>query len=180
MNISIEQSVALIIDIQEKLFPPMQEPQVLIENCQKLVKGLTVLEVPFILTEQYPKGLGSTIEPVKSLLPALKPLEKISFSCCQDKTFNAALALLKRKNVIIAGIEAHVCVMQTVVDLIEQAYLLVVIEDCISSRKSNDKAVAVQRMRQEGAVIATCESILFELCRQAGTEKFKLISKLVK
>jgi nicotinamidase-related amidase len=180
MRIPVEQSTALIIDIQEKLFPHMQERQVLSDNCRKLIQGLTVLDVPFILTEQYPKGLGPTIETVKNLLPEMNPLEKITFSCCKSETFNVQLALLKRKNVIVAGIEAHVCILQTVVDLIEQSYQPVVIEDCISSRKMNDKSVAVQRMRQEGAIISTCESILFELCRQAGTEKFKLISKIVK
>jgi nicotinamidase-related amidase len=180
MRIPVEQSVALIIDIQEKLFPHMQEWQVLLENCRKLIRGLTVLNVPFILTEQYPEGLGPTIEPLKILLPDTEPLEKISFSCCNNEKFNVALAMLKRKKVIIAGIEAHVCITQTVVDLLEQTYQPVVIEDCISSRKMNDKVIAVQRMRQEGTIISTCESILFELCRQAGSEKFKAISRIVK
>jgi len=180
MRITVDQTVALIVDIQEKLFPHMQEQQTFQDNCQKLIQGLIVLDVPFLLTEQYPKGLGLTIEPIKSLLSKTKPLEKISFSCCGDENFNSALNLLRRKNVIIAGIEAHVCVLQTVVDLIEQKYQPVVIEDCISSRTLNDKVIAIQRMRQEGAIISTCESILFELCRQAGTEKFKSISRIVK
>ena len=180
MRIELDQSAVLIIDIQEKLLPHMQEPQLLIENCQKLIKGLTVLNVPLVITEQYPKGLGATVEPVRTLLPECKPLEKISFSCCADESFNSALAELKPKYVIIAGIEAHVCVLQTVVDLIERKYQPVIIADCISSRRLNDKVIAVQRMFQEGAIISTYESILFELCRQAGTEKFKIISKIVK
>ncbi len=158
----------------------MQEPQLLIENCQKLIKGLTALDVPFVITEQYPKGLGATVEPVRTLLPECKPLEKISFSCCASEPFNSALAELKRNYVIIAGIEAHVCVLQTVVDLIERKYQPVIIEDCISSRRLNDKVIAVQRMFQAGAIISTYESILFELCRQAGTEKFRSISKILK
>ncbi len=180
MRIPVEQSVVLIIDIQEKLLPHMQEQQSLLENCQKLIKGLTVLEVPFILTEQYSKGLGAAVEGIKTLLPTVQPLEKISFSCGDNETFNSALVKLKKNYVIIAGIEAHVCVLQTVVDLLQCKYQPVVIEDCISSRRSNDKIVAVRRMRQEGAIISTCESILFELCRQAGTETFKSISKIIK
>ncbi len=180
MRIPVEQSAAIIIDIQEKLFPHMQERQSLRENCRKLIQGLTVLDVPFILTEQYPNGLGPTIAPLKFLLPENHPLEKIAFSCCKSETFNVQLAMLKRKKVIVAGIEAHVCILQTVIDLIEQTYQPVVIEDCISSRNINDKIIAVQRMRQEGAIISSCESILFELCRQAGTEKFRAISRIVK
>jgi nicotinamidase-related amidase len=180
MRVPVEQSAVLVIDIQEKLLPHMQQQQLLIENCQKLIKGLIALDVPLILTEQYPKGLGVTVEPLISLLPEYKPLEKISFSCCGSESFNSALAELKRNYVIIAGIEAHVCVLQTVIDLIGRDYQPVVIEDCISSRKLNDKVIAVQRMSHEGAIVSTCESILFELCRQAGTAKFKSIAKILK
>ena len=180
MRIPVCESVCLVIDIQEKLFPHMQDRDQLVLNCQKLIRGLSVLDVPFIVTEQYPKGVGSTIEPIKSIIPGADPLEKISFSCCGDEKFDSSLKNFHRKYIIIAGIEAHVCVLQTVLDLAEQGYQPVVIEDCISSRKLNDKIVAVQRMRQEGAIISTVESILFELCQQAGTETFKQISKMVK
>lgn len=180
MQIPVGESVCLVIDIQEKLFPHMQDREQLVLNCEKLIRGLSVLDVPFIVSEQYPKGLGVTIDPVKNLIPNFHPLEKISFSCCGDDKFNSALKNTGRKNVIICGIEAHVCVLQTVLDLAEQDYKPVVIENCISSRKLNDKLVAVERMRQAGGVISTFESILFELCQRAGTDIFKQISKIIK
>jgi hypothetical protein len=180
MRITAEKSIALLIDIQEKLFPHMQEGEALLDNCRKLVRGLSALNVPFLLSEQYPRGLGLTIETLRTLLPEYIPLEKISFSCCGSDVFNSSLARSKKHYVLIAGIEAHVCVMQTVIDLCAAKYQPVVIEDCISSRRFNDKIISLERMRREGAIISTCESILFELCQQAGTETFKAISKIVK
>ena len=133
-----------------------------------------------ILTKQYTKGLGETIEPIKKAADHQKHIEKTAFSCCDEPMFNEVLAVTARKYVIVAGIEAHVCVMQTVVDLIERGYVPVLAEDCVGSRKLNDKAIAIERMRQEGAVVTTYESILFELLQYSGTDTFKQISKLVK
>ncbi len=107
-------------------------------------------------------------------------IEKISFSCCDESAFNQALDDYKKDMVLISGIEAHVCVLQTVVDLLERNITPVVVEDCISSRKLNDKRIAVMRMQREGALITTYESLLFELCRFAGNDTFRAISKLVK
>ena len=180
MRIKKELSVGLVIDIQEKLFPHMDQKEELLRRTAILLEGFKVLQIPMVITEQYPKGLGPTLEPISLVLDNASVLEKISFSCCGEAAFSDKLKSLGRSTVIICGIEAHVCVLQTVVDLVEQAYEVMVVEDCISSRNPTDLRVAVERMRSEGAVITTCESVLFELARMAGTEEFKAISRLVK
>ncbi len=180
MRIELNQSAGLVIDIQEKLFPHMAQNEELLRRTSILLEGLRVLNIPLIVTEQYPKGLGPTIQPLTGLLKDEQVHEKISFSCCGDPAVMDQIQALDRDILIICGIEAHVCVLQTVVDLLEQGYRPVVVEDCISSRNPADLRVAVERMRSEGAIISTSESILFELARVAGTEQFKAISRLVK
>ena len=180
MRIKREQAAALIIDIQERLFPHMDQQNELLRKCTILVNGLKVLNIPMVLTEQYPKGLGNTIEEISGLMQKDTRIEKIAFSCCDEPAVMGNTAIRNHKTIIICGIEAHVCVLQTVIDLYEAGYTAVVVEDCISSRNPEDKRIAVERMRAEGAVITSCESILFELARVAGTEEFKAISRLVK
>lgn len=180
MRIHADETIGLIIDIQEKLFSHMHEKDNLMKRVSILIQGLQFLEVPLLVTEQYTRGLGYTIDPVKNLFHGFNAIEKISFSCCDEPLFNDQLKWLQKKYVIIAGIEAHVCVMQTMEDLMEQGLKPVIVEDCISSRKLSDKETAIARMRQDGAIITTSESILFELCRHAGNERFKAISGLVK
>jgi len=172
--------VALVIDIQEKLFPHIDNHDQLQTNCEILLSGLKVLDIPIIVTEQYPKGLGHTIKAVSDLITDFSPIEKLSFSCCGEKKFLEAVQGYSKRNVIIFGIETHVCVLQTVMDLIERGYHPVIIEDCVSSRKPKDRETALKRMAREGVIITTYESILFELCEVAGTDQFKQISKLVK
>ncbi len=180
MRLIKENTAAVIIDMQEKLTPHVQQHKDLIERMKILIKGLKALGVPIIVTEQYRKGLGPTIPEIAEVLDSNKPLEKMAFSCCDDDEFQKAFDQIGRKQVIVAGIETHVCVLQTVIDLIEKGFQPVVIEDCLSSRKISDKETALKRMIQEGARVASCESILFELCRYAGTDTFKKISKMVK
>lgn len=180
MRINREDSFGLVIDIQGKLFPHMSDKEALIKKCILLIEGLNVLEVPLVITEQYPKGLGVTVEEISSRLPEVPVIEKMAFSCCDEPALQQETVLQNHHTVIVCGIESHVCVMQTVVDLLSAGYMVVVVEDCISSRNQEDKRVALERMRDEGAVITTCESILFELARVSGTEEFKAISRLVK
>lgn len=179
MRIFKENAVGLVIDIQERLFPLIYENEIIAKNTAILVQGLKSLAIPIIFTQQYTKGLGPSIQQVREMMDA-DPIEKISFSCCDESNFSARLSGLNKKFVIISGIETHVCVLQTVIDLINLGYVPVVIEDCVSSRRLNDKNVAIGRMRGEGAVISTYESILFELLRYSGTPEFKEISRLVK
>ncbi|MFN8578982.1 MAG: hydrolase [Candidatus Sericytochromatia bacterium] len=181
MRILKDDTLAVVIDIQERLFPHIYEHDKLLENCIKLISGLQTLEIPLVITEQYTKGLGFTLEPIiKQLENSYKPIEKIDFSCYGSEDFAQILKKYNKRNIIIFGIETHVCVLQTTLDLLENGYNPIIIEDCVSSRKINDKNIAINRMRQEGAIISSLESILFELCRKAGSDNFKSISKLVK
>jgi nicotinamidase-related amidase len=181
MRILKEDTLAVIIDIQERLFPHIYDNEKLLDNSVKLISGLQTLEIPLVITEQYTKGLGKTLEPiVKQLETSYEPIEKIDFSCYGSSDFANLIKKHNKRNIIIFGIETHVCVLQTTLDLIENGYNPIIIEDCVSSRKINDKNIAIERMRQEGAIISSLESILFELCRKAGNDNFKSISKLVK
>ncbi len=169
-----------MIDVQEKLFPFMHDKDALLNRIQILIEGLKVLNVSLLTTEQYTKGLGTTLPSIIQANPSLQALEKMSFSCCDDDTILKTLATFGKKNIILFGIEAHICVLQTALDLKAKGYMPVVVEDCISSRKSNDKDIAVKRMLHEDIMITTSESILFELTRYAGTDQFKGIARLIK
>lgn len=173
--------VAVFIDIQEKLFPFIYENEKINNTLIKLIEGLKILHIPILVTEQYPKGIGKTLTSlINSLNEDYKPIEKMTFSCCKSDEFMNALKILNRKHIIITGIEAHVCVLQTVIELIENGYIPVIIEDAISSRTLANKLTAIERMKQEGAIISSYESILFELCETSGTEEFKALSKIIK
>jgi Amidases related to nicotinamidase len=180
MRILKDNCAGLIIDIQERLLPHMFEKETILANNEILIKGLQILDVPVLISEQYPKGLGVTVEPLKALFDTFQPFEKVTFSCCDDKAIEAVLRQTSKKYVVISGIEAHVCVLQTALDLLQNGFIPVVVEDCVSSRKANDKKIALARIQKAGGIITTCESILFELTRAAGTDAFKAISKLVK
>ncbi len=180
MRILKEKCAGLIIDVQERLYPHMYQHHLLMRKIGILIEGLRILEVPLLYTEQYPKGLGPTLEQVKEALHGIPAIEKSAFSCCDEPAFSREVNRLNRNTWIIAGIEAHVCVLQTVVDLVSMNHTAVVVTDATSSRNPEDKRIAMERMRQEGAIIATCESVLFELARVSGTATFKSISRLVK
>lgn len=158
----------------------MHKGEAMLNKCKILIEGLKVLQIPLLITEQYPKGLGSTLDELRGYFKQDGYIEKIAFSCCDEPAVMQHPAMQHARTVIICGIEAHVCVLQTVIDLQAAGYLAVVVVDGISSRNAEDRDVAVERMRAEGALITSCESILFELARVAGTEEFKAISKLVK
>jgi nicotinamidase-related amidase len=180
MRILKEHTVAVMIDIQEKLFPHMFEKEILEKNMNLFVRGLRTLDIPLIVTEQYTKGLGFTIPSLAAALGDYSTHEKSAFSCCDDSSFSESIRSHNPVHVILAGIEAHVCVQQTAIDLLKVGYTPVVIADCVSSRKETDKQFAISRLRDEGAIITTFESVLFELLRYSGTPQFKAISQLVK
>ena len=180
MRILRENSIGLVIDIQERLVPAMEENEVLVENCKKLIQGLQILGLPMLVTQQYTKGLGETIEDVKALFTDFQYIEKKDFSCYDEPVFAEKLAVSGAKNVIICGIESHVCVLQTAIDLKAAGYTPVVVSDCVSSRSFDNLDLAAERFRHEGIMMTSFESILFELTRSAGAPGFKDISKLVK
>lgn len=180
MRVIIEETQTLIIDIQEKLISHMYENESLLFRNEILIKGLNLLNVPITVSEQYPRGLGKTVFDITKLTEVSPKFEKSSFSCIDNISIKERIDSIQKKFVIISGIEAHVCVLQTVLDCLEVGLIPVVVEDCISSRKNSDKTVALQRMRTAGAIITTYESLLFELCRDSKNEQFKEISQLVK
>ena len=175
-----EKTVLLIIDMQEKLARVMAEKEFLVLNLQKLIKGAGVLGLPVILTEQYPQGLGKTIPEVITLLPDIKPLTKMCFSCCDNENFLEKLKSSKRQQVLIAGIESHVCVYQTSSALMGAGYEVQVVADCVSSRILANKKIAIHKMRDMGIGITGIEIALFELLKTAENKNFKDISQIVK
>jgi isochorismate hydrolase len=180
MRIKKESTAGLVIDIQERLFPVMWEKEKLLKNCLILIHGLNELGMPAIVTQQYTKGLGETVEELKSAMPDFQYIEKREFSCCDEPSVIGRLKLLNAKNIILCGIESHVCVLQTAIDLKEQGFNPVVIMDCVSSRTPESIETAKERFRFEGIMMTSVESILFELTRSSGAPEFKAISKLVK
>lgn len=176
MRIEKENSIALVIDYQEKLVPVMEKRHKLIHDSAILLAGLRELGVPMIITQQYTRGLGTTVKEITDAVGEEEYVEKISFSAYE----NIKDQIAGKKFVIVCGIEAHICVMQTVIDLAEAGYVPVIVEDCISSRRESDKKTAIKRMRDEGAIVATYESLLFELLKVAGTEQSKRIQRLIK
>jgi len=180
MRILKSDCIALVIDIQQKLFPHINLNAELEQNTLKLIKGLKTLNIPIVLTEQYPKGLGKTIASVTEILSDLTVFEKTSFSCIDNAAILKQLQAIGKRNVIICGIETHVCVLQTVIDLLAKNFCPVVIADCVASRKEQDKNTALLRMQSEGAIITSYESVLFELVRTADASEFKQISAIVK
>jgi nicotinamidase-related amidase len=175
-----DNTVLVVIDFQERLFPVMHDKEKLLRNVVKLIKGAKVLEIPILLTEQYPKGLGPTIPEIKELLPDIKPIEKVCFNCCDEEAFCGALESLKRQQVLIAGIEAHICVYQTAMALSRSGYEVQVVGDCVSSREPENKLVSLFKMGAAGISPTTTEMALFELLKVAKGDKFKQISGIVK
>ncbi len=180
MRILKQNTIGLVIDIQERLVPVMEESEQFVENCSKLIQGLQILGLPLLVTQQYTKGLGETIEEIKSVIKDFHFIEKKDFSCFDEPIVAEKLALLGIQNVIICGIESHVCVLQTAIDLKEAGYTPVVVMNCVSSRSFDNIDLAMERFRHEGIMMTSFETILFELTRSAGAPEFKEISKLVK
>lgn len=180
MRITKDNTTALFIDIQERLFPAMNEKEILLKNVKILIEGLNILGIPTAFTQQYTKGLGETLEDIRLLVPGFATIEKTDFSCLGAEEYAAFLQQRQSKTVILCGIEAHVCVLQTAVDLKEAGYLPIVVTDCITSRSPISQESAIDRFRYENIMTTTCESILFELTRSAKAEEFRAISKLVK
>lgn len=169
----------LIVDMQERLLAAMQERLQVVAACERLIKAAQILDVPIDATEQYPKGLGPTAPELRQLLAA--PVEKLRFSCAESLPWiDDATARTERDQILVAGIETHVCVLQTALDLISCGYRVVIPADAVTSRKSIDRDFGLKRLADQGVTVTTTEAILFEWCEVAGTPEFKQISQLVK
>jgi isochorismate hydrolase len=175
-----EQALLLIIDVQEGFRTYLPNTAELIKNIGTLAQGCRILDVPILVTEQYPKGLGKTLSEIVQHLGEQQTFDKNCFSCCGSAEFMQALKATGRRQIIVTGIEAHVCVNQTVHDLLAADFVVHIVVDAISSRSSINKEVGMQKMLASGAVPSTVEMALFEMLVQSGTETFKAVQRLVK
>jgi nicotinamidase-related amidase len=177
-----DDSALMVIDLQEKLVPHISNHAQIVWNISRLIEGAGALGVAVCGTEQYPKGLGGTVEPIASLLQANSQQgvpEKTMFSCRECDSLVDGLSETGIHNLLLCGIETHVCVAQSALDLMAQGFNVFVCVDAIGARSPVDHRVAIRRLENSGVTLTTTEAALFEWCEQAGSEKFKKISKLV-
>lgn len=179
--LSVKNSVLVVIDMQEKLSRAMSDRENLVANASKVVTGATILGVPIIWTEQNPGGLGPTLPEIREHIPADSAhVIKLSFSCCAEPLFMEALKASGRDQVLVLGIESHVCVCQTILDLLEMRYETHIVCDAVSSRTPENARIGIERSSQAGAIVTSSEMALFELMKVAEGDKFKQILKVVK
>lgn len=175
-----QDTMLLVIDVQGKLARAVYEADYVLSNQQKLAKGAKLFELPVVVTEQNPKGLGSTVPEMRELLGDLPGFEKTAFNACLEGGFLSEIRNTGKNQVLVCGIEAHVCVFQTVASLLDHGFEVHVAADSVSSRSAWNRETALQRMRQLGAVITSAEMALFELMEVAEGEKFKEFARIVK
>lgn len=180
MRIDRDDAVLVAIDFQEKLMPAMADREFLEDRVIRLAKGVKALGIPKVVTEQYPRGLGSTISAIAEAMGDFSPIDKGTFSACGNEDFVKALEETGKKTVLLCGIETHICVLQTAFDLIEKGYKVVLIEDGCSSRSLRDSASALSRIAIAGAVVTTVEAALMEMIGGTQSPDFKAISKIIK
>jgi nicotinamidase-related amidase len=170
----------ILVDVQGNLAQSMNNKEELFKNLENLVSGVLVLGIPIIWTEQNPQRLGPTIPEIAKLMAHIMPVSKMSFSCCGNERFLEALKTTNRKQVLLAGIEAHICIYQTAVDLLALGYEVHIIADGVSSRTPENKMIALGNMKDAGARLTTTEMLLFSLLKTAEAPQFKEIVKLVR
>ncbi len=180
MELERNNTALVVIDVQGKLAQLMHNKEELFANLKRMIEGAKVLGLPILWTEQYPEGLGPTVPEIAELMPDLKPLVKDTFSCYGDPNFVSALEATGRRQLLITGIETHVCVYQTAGHLLEKGLQVEIVYDAVSSRTEQNKRLGLERMQAKGAGVVSTEMCLFELLRVARGEQFKQILKVVK
>lgn len=175
-----EKTVMILVDVQGKLAQVMHNREFLFESLKKLIKGIRALEIPILWLEQNPVGLGPTTPEIAELMPHIKPISKMSFSACATPEFMEALNTADRTQALIAGIETHICVYQTAVDLLERSYEVQVVADAVASRTPENKEIGLMKIRDAGVGLTSVEMALFELLGVAEGKVFKEIAKIVK
>ena len=180
MTLYSDQAAILLIDVQERLVQAMSRKDELLRNLEILLKGGNIFGMPVLWAEQHPKGLGPTVPALSALLPGQQPIIKRSFSCCGHEPFLQALNALQRKQMLVAGIETHVCVFQTALELHNLGYAVQVVSDAVSSRTPANNQIGLDRLRAEGITLTSTEMALFELLKVAEGAQFKEILTLVK
>ena len=182
MKLARAGSTLVIVDVQERLFAAMdaEHREEVVRNLKILATAARRLGLPILVTEQYPKGLGHTLPELRDALGPVEPVAKVAFSCCEAEGFTARLRAAGTRQVILAGIEAHVCVLMTGLDLLAEGYALHVAADAVTSRSQGNWRIGVEQLRQAGAVITSTESVLFQLLGKADTEDFRALSQLIR
>lgn len=175
-----DNALLVVVDIQEKLAVVMKKRKKVEKNTSILIKAAEIMDIPVIVTEQYPKGLGPTTDHVKEALSKPEPIEKIDFSCCGEDAFVKAVKDSGKTQIILCGMETHVCVWQTCLGLLDSGYIVHLAGDAVCSRSKDNYLAGVGLMRDAGAVISSTETVCFQLLERAGTDEFKKVSKLVK
>jgi nicotinamidase-related amidase len=178
--LSKENTALVVVDVQEKLLPYVIDKEQVVENIRMMIKFAHVMDIPVILTEHYPKGLGTTVPEVNEVLKKYSPKEKVIFSCFGSLGFADKLKELGIKRIMICGIESHICVEQTTLDAMDSGHEVHVIADAISSRTQQNREIGIEKMRQFGAIISSTEMAMYEIMERADTEEFKEVLKLVK
>lgn len=176
MLLEKEKSCLLLIDVQEKLTPYVMQPEKLVQRCHWLMRLAKEMDVPLLVSEQYPQGLGHTVEPLQPLITE-KCISKVHFSSYREPTFIQHWQDLNKQQVVITGIETHVCVLQTAMDMKSSGLDVFVVVDAVSSRHEIDHKYGLKRMKQAGIHLVTAEMVFFEWARQAGTPEFKALSQ---
>lgn len=180
-RIARDSTALLVVDVQERFIPVIHDAKAVVENSVVAIRASRELGIPILTTEQYPEGLGVTVPEIAVALgDAYKPSEKTAFSACGVEQVGAELRDVGAKSVVIVGIEAHVCVLQTALDLLEQGYHVFPVANAISSRTPENRTLGLERMRQSGAVIVSTEMLIFELLRDARDPHFKTLQSLIK
>lgn len=181
MMLTLNNTALVVIDVQGKLAQLMSQKDSLFDNLQKIIKGAQTLDLPIIWNEQLPEKLGPTIPQIAQLLTnTTQPIAKASFSCCGNPPFMEALKATGRKQILLTGIEAHICVYQSCRDLLDLGYEVQVVTDATSSRTPENRQIGLERMKEAGATMTSAEMALFELLRVAEGPKFKEITRIVK
>ncbi|HEY1731792.1 MAG TPA: hydrolase [Terriglobales bacterium] len=172
----------VVVDIQEKLLPPIFNKEALLKNSQLLIRLAKILDLPIVVTTQYSKGLGSTVPEIASLLEDVPAFDKLEFSCFGSEQFRSRLKALpgNRNTVLLCGMEAHICVMQTALGALNQGYLVHVASDAVGSRAEWNWKIGLERVKSAGAVISSTEMMMYELLRCSGTPQFKELLKHLK
>ena len=178
--LDIQKCCLVVVDVQGKLAQLMYGKEALFKNIQILIKAAKSLAIPIVWCQQCPEALGPTVPEIVQLLADSEPINKASFSCCGQQQFNSKLNSLARQQILLCGIEAHVCIYQTAIDLHRRGYEVNVIADAVSSRTLENKQTAINRMQAQGVNISSTEMALFELLRTAEHPQFKQIAKLIK
>lgn len=180
MLIRSEDSVLLVIDMQERLVPAMQAPARTLRNARLLLTAAEACQVPAILTEQYPKGLGPTVPEIRTAAGDSPVVEKLHFSCMEDETFARTFDALGRGQAVLAGMEAHVCVLQTAASLVEAGLEVFVVSDATASRTHESEHACITRLNASGAATVTTEMVVFEWLGKAGTPAFETLLPFIK